>query len=347
MDLLVARRPRAGHHGRPGHPRGPGRRLRRPRGHRPRRQGHPLARTGRRRDPPRAAARPSPAAGRPSIRLVLIAVAVALGVGLLLTTLAGINAVDAQNARYAWLETGIRPTRRRRRRPARDPLWWRLRADTSTASPSAGSTSPPPGRGPPSRPGMHRAARARGVLRLARAGRRCCADAPPTSSPTATPAGWSARSATAALPAPDSLVVVVGHTAGRAVRTTQAPSRSPASAPTPPSECNGLPASRSASTPTASTSCSSVVAAALLFPVLIFIGDGDPAVGRPPRAAVRRDAAGRRHARGRSRSSPPWSRPSPRSPASSPGFGAVLRAAPAARRRSRSPARRSSPATCR
>ena len=34
------RRPRAGHHRRAGHPRAPGRRLRRPRGHRPRRQGH-------------------------------------------------------------------------------------------------------------------------------------------------------------------------------------------------------------------------------------------------------------------------------------------------------------------
>ena len=33
------RRPRAGHHGRPGHPRAPGRRVRRPRGHRPRRPG--------------------------------------------------------------------------------------------------------------------------------------------------------------------------------------------------------------------------------------------------------------------------------------------------------------------
>ena len=34
------RRPRGGHHGRPGHPRRAGRRLRRPRGHGPRRQGH-------------------------------------------------------------------------------------------------------------------------------------------------------------------------------------------------------------------------------------------------------------------------------------------------------------------
>ena len=36
----VGRRPRAGHHGRPGDPRAPGRRLRRPRGRRPRRPGH-------------------------------------------------------------------------------------------------------------------------------------------------------------------------------------------------------------------------------------------------------------------------------------------------------------------
>ena len=40
MDLLVGRRPRAGHDRRPGHPRASRRRLRRPRDHRPRRPGH-------------------------------------------------------------------------------------------------------------------------------------------------------------------------------------------------------------------------------------------------------------------------------------------------------------------
>jgi hypothetical protein len=39
-------------------------------------------------------------------RLAMIAIAVAIGVVLLLTTLAGLNAVNSQNARYAWLETG-------------------------------------------------------------------------------------------------------------------------------------------------------------------------------------------------------------------------------------------------
>jgi hypothetical protein len=39
------------------------------------------------------------------IRLVVLAVAVGLGVGLLLTALSGINAVNNQNDRYAWLDT--------------------------------------------------------------------------------------------------------------------------------------------------------------------------------------------------------------------------------------------------
>ena len=41
-----------------------------------------------------------------AVRLALIAAAVAVGVGLLLISVAGMNAVNAQNARYAWLNTG-------------------------------------------------------------------------------------------------------------------------------------------------------------------------------------------------------------------------------------------------
>ncbi|HEX4255989.1 MAG TPA: hypothetical protein VH089_12910, partial [Streptosporangiaceae bacterium] len=40
-----------------------------------------------------------------AVRLVITAAAVALGVALLLSALAGINAVNAQNGRYAWLGT--------------------------------------------------------------------------------------------------------------------------------------------------------------------------------------------------------------------------------------------------
>ena len=60
-------------------------------------------------------------------RLVLVAVAVTLGVALLLTTLAGIHAVDAQNARFGWLETGATGATHS---TGGDPLWWRLTADS-------------------------------------------------------------------------------------------------------------------------------------------------------------------------------------------------------------------------
>jgi FtsX-like permease family len=67
--------------------------------------------------------------GREAItRLVMIAAAVAIGSCLLLATLAGLRAVHLQNDRYAWLETGFT----RATQPvddALDPVWWRLRGD--------------------------------------------------------------------------------------------------------------------------------------------------------------------------------------------------------------------------
>src|SRR4051794_41570876 len=73
-------------------------------------------------------------------RLVLVSVAVTLGVGLLLTTLAGINAVHAQNDRYAWLETGAAGAEHSTRR---DPLWGRVTAGTlSRGHNSPGDVAP-------------------------------------------------------------------------------------------------------------------------------------------------------------------------------------------------------------
>ncbi|HWN63187.1 MAG TPA: hypothetical protein VNO25_21240, partial [Streptosporangiaceae bacterium] len=40
------------------------------------------------------------------VRLVIVAAAVGIGVGLLLTVIAAVNAVGVQNDRYAWLDTG-------------------------------------------------------------------------------------------------------------------------------------------------------------------------------------------------------------------------------------------------
>jgi hypothetical protein len=59
-------------------------------------------------------------------RLVMITVAVAIGVGLLLATLAGVNGVNAQNARYAWLNSGIAPVQPN---PETSPLWFALDDD--------------------------------------------------------------------------------------------------------------------------------------------------------------------------------------------------------------------------
>ncbi|HJY00196.1 MAG TPA: hypothetical protein VJ351_05210, partial [Streptosporangiaceae bacterium] len=43
------------------------------------------------------------------VRLVIVAIAVGIGVGLLLTAVSAANAVNAQNDRYAWLDTGQGP----------------------------------------------------------------------------------------------------------------------------------------------------------------------------------------------------------------------------------------------
>jgi hypothetical protein len=65
-------------------------------------------------------------------RLAIIVAAVAVGTGMLLTTLAGINAVNAQNARYGWLGTGAGVPKHTGSigatgRP--DPIWWELTED--------------------------------------------------------------------------------------------------------------------------------------------------------------------------------------------------------------------------
>jgi hypothetical protein len=54
---------------------------------------------------------------------------VGLGVGLLLIAVAGVNAVNTQNARYAWLSTGDAATAAGAPKTSADPLWWLIRAD--------------------------------------------------------------------------------------------------------------------------------------------------------------------------------------------------------------------------
>ena len=64
-----------------------------------------------------------------AVRLAILAVAVGLGVGLLLTALAGINAVNAQNLRHAWLWTGTAQEPAGHAPTDADPLWWTTSGD--------------------------------------------------------------------------------------------------------------------------------------------------------------------------------------------------------------------------
>ena len=220
------------------------------------------------------------AAGREAMtRLALIAVAVAIGTGLLLTTLASLNAVNAQNARYAWLETAYsgsnapaspQPTSTAQTSGAADPLWWRLRADYYRGKQigrvdlaATGPNSPiPPGITALPRPGQYYASPALATL---------LHTTPAAQLGDRYPGTLVGTIGSAALPAPNSLIVVIGrsvvdlshdHSADLVDRIST----------TAPSSCSGDCALGVGTDSNGITLILSVVAAALLFPVLVFIG---------------------------------------------------------------------------
>jgi hypothetical protein len=199
-------------------------------------------------------------------RLVLVAVAVTLGVGLVLTTLAGINAVHAQNDRYAWLETGAAGAQHS---SGGDPLWWRLTADSfhgeqigrvDVAATGPRSDVPP---GLPRLPGP-------GDLYASPALAALLRDVPADQLADRYPGRLVGTIGPAGLPAPDSLIVVIGHSAAELSRQPGADEVAGISITTP-SACNG-PCFALGIDANGIALVLSVVTAALLFPVLIFIG---------------------------------------------------------------------------
>ncbi|MGH8961340.1 MAG: FtsX-like permease family protein [Jatrophihabitantaceae bacterium] len=201
-------------------------------------------------------------------RLIVIVAAVLLGVGLLLATLAGINAVNSQNARYAWLETGAGGAGHAASSTA-DPVWWKLTADQFHGKTigrvdvaPTGSTSPvPPGIARLPGPGEYYASPALSSLLRSTPADQLAARYPGRQIGTI---------GSSALPAPNSLVIVVGRTPGQ-MAAVHGATEVTAISTTVPSSCSG--------------DCYfigidargidlilSVVTAALLFPVLVFIG---------------------------------------------------------------------------
>jgi hypothetical protein len=204
-----------------------------------------------------------------AVRLVLTAVAVALGVGMLLITLAGINAVNSQNGRYAWLETGAGSESAHRSAPTADPLWWLLSVDEYRGQligridlAATGPQSPVPP-GIPQLPGP-------GQFYASPALSKLLGSTPAAELGARYPGTQVGTIGSSALPAPNMLIIVVGHTPAELSHAPNAKQVMSIST-TNPSSCSGncyyvgIDAS-------GIDLVLSVAAAALLFPVLIFIG---------------------------------------------------------------------------
>jgi hypothetical protein len=199
-----------------------------------------------------------------AVRLAVTAAAVALGVSLLLITLAGINALNAQNARAAWLRTSANSAHTGTSQAAPDPLWWLFSADQFASQPiyrldvaAIGPRSPiPPGI--PRLPGPGQFYASPALSQLLRS----------------TPASqlgdrFGGRQigtiGPAALPAPDSLIIIIGHTARQL-------SKAPGAA-----QIRSIQASPGGSGPAGYSTTDlefilALAALALFFPLLVFIG---------------------------------------------------------------------------
>jgi hypothetical protein len=216
--------------------------------------------------------------GREAITRLVLAVAVGLGVGLLLTAVAATNAVTAWNGRHAWFWTGtawVPPG------PATGvaPLWWHPSSDIFDGQTisrfdvaATGASSPvPPGIPRDPGPGQYYASPALAAL---------LRTTPADQLAGRYPGHLAGVIGDAALPSPNSLVIIIGHTPAQLAHTPDSvPVTSIATTsvgwPVPQTEANpkGLtyaPADTGGGR-SATDVILSVVALAILTPVLIFI----------------------------------------------------------------------------
>ena len=210
-------------------------------------------------------------------RLVVLAVAVGLGVGLLLTVVAATNAVSTWNNRHAWFVTGtvfVPPG------PAAGiaPLWWHPLGDTFDRQniyrfdvAATGTSSPvPPGISRDPGPGQYYASPALAAL---------LRSTPADQLADRYPGRLAGTIGDAALPSPNSLVIIVGYTPAQlahtpySVQVTSIAAAAPFSAGDRPVNPKGLDYTPAVGgiQPSGIDLILSVVALAMLAPVLIFI----------------------------------------------------------------------------
>ncbi|MCK9897801.1 FtsX-like permease family protein [Frankia sp. AgB32] len=205
--------------------------------------------------------------GRAAVgRLVLIAAAVAIGVGMLLSTLAGTNAVGHQNDRQMWLASGAEG---RTQTAAVDPLWWWAHSDYHDGQLLAEVDVAATGRTSPVPPGLARLPAA-GEYYASPAFARLLRDTPADQLGDRIPGRLAGVIGADALASPDSLVAVIGRTPAELKIRHDAHTITTIAAVMPPhcgNDClvTGIRGD-------ALTLMFSVVAAALVFPVLMFIG---------------------------------------------------------------------------
>ncbi|MEE6257857.1 ABC transporter permease [Plantactinospora sonchi] len=202
--------------------------------------------------------------GREAVtRLVIIAGAVAVGVGMLLSVVAGMNAVGAQNLRYAWLNTAVAPPSSD---TSTDPMWWLVREDYHDGHSIGRVEVAASGPAAPVPPGLPRLP-GPGEFYVSPVLGELLRSTPAAELGDRFPGREIGVIDRSGLPSPDSLLIVIGRTPAEleqlgAGRVTQIMT-------TAPSDCDGCYVGLNAD---AMTLVLSVVAAALLFPVLIFIG---------------------------------------------------------------------------
>jgi hypothetical protein len=209
-------------------------------------------------------------------RLVVLAVAVGLGVGLLLTAVAATNAALTWNNRHAWFWTGTTSVPRG---PAAGiaPLWWYPSGDTfggrtiirfDVAATGASSPVPP---GIPRDPGPGQYYASPALTALLRS-------TPADQLAGRYPGHLAGVIGDAALPSPDSLVIIIGHTPAQLAHTPDSIRVTSIAATMPgnfgghanPSGLDYVPLD-SGGGQSAVNLLLSVVALAILAPVLIFI----------------------------------------------------------------------------
>jgi ABC-type antimicrobial peptide transport system permease subunit len=206
-------------------------------------------------------------AGREArVRLAVVGAAVTIGVALLLTALAGINAVQQQNQRYAWLNSAV--TAAATGPEAKDPVLWSLRSDYFHGHPLGRidvAVSGPDGPVPPGIPALP----GPGEFYVSPALGRLLASTPPDQLGDRWPGHQVGVFEDSAMPSPDSLIVVVGRTTAEMAQLPNVKTVT-RMVTVSPSECNrgcyvGINGD-------GVTLVLAVVAAALLFPLLMFIG---------------------------------------------------------------------------